>query len=118
MAEIKPSEVRLHVPPLVGTLGRSEYEHAAALIVRTCQVNGDAWAAVTPQQIGKAITEDLDGKVEPLHSLNRNPFFRPDIRGLVAAGHARFVGDGPTLGPVELTEAAIAKIAAGPNPKK
>jgi hypothetical protein len=103
----KPSQVFLNtVPPLTATMGRSEREHAAALLVRTCQVKGDAWQPVTPAMLGEVLRADLGAQVEPWNSLNRNPFFRPDFHDLVAAGFARW-GDDTVKGPLELTELGI-----------
>ncbi len=85
---MKPSDVILTTPPLTGTMGRSEREHAAGLLVRCCQVNGDEWAAFTPQELGKAIEADLNADVEPLASWNRNPFINPDFHDLAKCGFA------------------------------
>jgi hypothetical protein len=102
----KPSQVFLNtVPPLTGTMGRSEREHAAAILVRVCQVKGDAWQAVTPKILGEVLRADLAAQVEPWHSLNANPFFRPDFHELVDAGFARWGEDEGK--PIELTELGI-----------
>ncbi|MFL5303049.1 MAG: hypothetical protein ACJ79R_22185, partial [Anaeromyxobacteraceae bacterium] len=105
------SQVVLGVPPLTGTMGHSECEHAAAIIVRVCQVRGDRWQPVSPAMLGEVINTDLDAKAEPFHSLNRNPFFRPDFCELVEKGFARWCGtDGEKGLPIELTEAGIAAL--------
>lgn len=98
--EFKPSQVFLG-QLLVASFGRAEREAAALLFVRACQVNGDEWQALTPRTVGEAIRADLDAGREPLASLNRNPFFRPDFWSLVAEGFARWTGDAG--GPLELT---------------
>lgn len=103
-----PSEVVLHAIPLVGTLGRTEREMAAALIVRACQVNGDTWQPVTPKMIREMLERDAADGVEPMASLNRNPFARPNFWELVAEGYAS--GDPAKHEPLALTEKALAKI--------
>lgn len=108
MTEYLPSQVDLlgSYPPLVGTLKRTEREIAAALLVRTCQVNGDRWQPVVPRMIGEMLKVDLDAGTEPLASLNNNPFARPDFHELVAEGYA--TGDLTVGGsPIELTEKAF-----------
>lgn len=107
MVTFKPSQVFLNaVPPLVGTMKHSECEHAAALLVLACQLQGDEWAAKRPQDIGHAIGQALDDKIDPWPAIDRNPFFRPDFRALVEEGFARWVeaGDGS---PIEFTEAGL-----------
>jgi hypothetical protein len=107
MIDFKPSQVILNaVPPLTATMGRSEREHAAALLVRASQVKGDTWQPVTPAILGEVIRADLDGAVEPWASLNRNPFFRPDFRDLMQAGFARWCAEGKGA-PIELTESGV-----------
>jgi len=88
----RPSDVVLGTPPLVDTMGRAEAELAAALIVRACQVRGDAWQAVSPDAIVKVIQEDVAAGREPVTSMNRNPFWRPDAHDLVKRGGAEWVG--------------------------
>lgn len=109
---MRPSEVRLVPPlPLVGTLGRTERECAAAIIVRTCVVHGDTWQPVTPSMLGPVMRADLDAGIEPLASMNRNPFARPDFRDLVKAGYA--TGDLDMRdAPLTLTQAAVDVICA------
>jgi len=107
---VKPSDVVLnHIPPLVGTLGRSESEAAAALLVRACQVRGDKWAPVAAEDLGETLSADLDARVEPWASLDRNPFFRPDFWALVEEGNARFTGEAGKS-PIEFTEQGIEKL--------
>lgn len=91
----KPSDVDLRssYPPLVGSMGSTEAEIAAAMIVRTCQVNGDAWQDVPAPMIGKVIKNDIAAMIEPFHSLNGNPFCRPSIQRLVDSGCAEWVGE-------------------------
>ena len=96
----KPSDVNLcaSFPPLVATMGRTEAEIAAALLVRVCQVNGDTWQDIDVVLLSTVIKSDLEAKREPFASLNRNPFCRPDVHDLVKRGFAEWVGDpGQTL---------------------
>ncbi len=90
--DFKPSDVILVGIPLTGTMGRAEAEAMATLLVRTCQVQGNAWQNVEPRAIGEVIQADLAAEREPLHSLNRNPFFRPDPHELVRRGFAEWAG--------------------------
>lgn len=107
----KPSQVQLAPDaPLVATMGRAELEHAAAMIVRACQVSGDVWQPIAPTRMGVVINDDLAAKREPFHSLNTNPFFRPDFRGLVEKGFARWTADGSGA-PIELTAEGIARLS-------
>ena len=109
---MKPSDVVLCVPPLTATLGRSEREHAAALIVRACQELGDKWQAVSPRQVGEVLRADVAAGRQPFASLGVNPFFRPDVHDLVAKGFATMREDKA----VELTEKALEAIAKWARP--
>jgi hypothetical protein len=86
---ILPSQVRLHAGnPLVDTLGKTELECAAGLIVQYCAASGDRWE---PIDVG-GMLEWIRGEAkshgaEPGH-WSRNPFFRPDFQGLGTAGFA------------------------------
>jgi len=102
-----PSQVYLGVPPLVGTMRKSEIEGAAALVIATCAVNGDAWQAVTPKLIGELLRGALEAKTEPWASLNRNPFFRPDIRALAASEYGRWTSETEDPSPIELTKKGL-----------
>ena len=99
MADFKPSDVNLcdSFPPLVGTMGRTEAEIAAALLVRACQVRGDAWQDVDVRTLGEVIKADLEAEREPLHSMNGNPFCRPDAYDLVELCCAEWVEPGKAL---------------------
>lgn len=105
-----PRDIQIGVPPLVGKFGKSEAEHAAALIILVCKAE-NAWRPVFPREIGVMMRDT------PLHMelgrLFSNPFFRPDVHRLVADGWARWVGDsGDGDGrAVELTPAAIEKLS-------
>ncbi len=91
----KPSDVSLYdsFPPLAGTLGKTEAELAATLLVRASQVHGDVWQDIHVRMLGEVIRADLGAKREPLHSMNRNPFCRPDVWQLVKLGCAEWVGE-------------------------
>lgn len=106
---MKPSNVVLFVPPLVGTFGSSEREGAAALMVRACQVRGDEWAPVTWEEIVDVMRGDCSAGVE-FGRLILNPFFRPDVHSLIAEGFARWTSD--VGGSVEFTEKGLATLAA------
>lgn len=109
---MKPSDVSLRTsyPPLVDTMGKSELEIAAAMLLRACQLDGDVFGPKTPREIGEAIKHDseADPPIEPLASLGRTPiaFCFPDFRGLVAAGFARWTTEDEHA-PVEFTQAGI-----------
>lgn len=101
-----PSQVRLGIPPLVGTMERAKREFAAALIVRACQVNGDTWGPVELRALGLVIKDDIDAGREPIASLNRNQFFRPDFHMLADGVFGRWIG-APGESAIELTEHGI-----------
>ena len=101
-----PSQVALIVPPLVGTMESAQREFAATLVVRACQSLGDTWAPVKPEDIGKVIVADIEAKREPIYSLNRNPFFRPDFWKLADGKYGRWTG-APGESAIELTELGI-----------
>lgn len=102
--DFKPSQVLLTAQPLTATMGKSEIEYAAALIVRVCQVNGDRWQPITTEMLVATVHSDLDEKqtrrTRP-RALQRNqqrgahpsaqrfqplrgPFFRPDVHATVS----------------------------------
>lgn len=85
-SDFRPSDVLLIAPPLVGTMGSSEREHAAALLVRACQVLGDAWQPISFEQIRSVMTDDVSAKHDPFASLAVNPFFRPSFEKLCRDG--------------------------------
>ena len=109
---MKPSDVSLltSYPPLVATMGKSELEIAAALLLRACQLDGNEFSAKTPRQIGEAIKHDSEAEppIEPVYSLGRIPiaFCCPDFRGLVAAGFARWT-TAEEHAPIEFTQAGL-----------
>lgn len=108
----------LRATPLVGMFGRAESEQAAAMLVRTLQVNDRSWGPVQPKEIGTMLDAELDeakaaGKRHPWD----HPFFRPDFDGLIESGFARWVeqeGLTDRARPIEFTAQAILKM--GPTP--
>jgi hypothetical protein len=102
-----PSQVRLDAIPLVDTFGRLEREAAATILIRALVRTGNRWSALTPKEIGVALRLDLDEKVQPLHGLRTNPFFRPDFRDLAKAGYAEFRGDPDEGAPLGFTERGL-----------
>lgn len=104
-----PSQVRLVGLPLTGTLGKSELEAAASMIVRALQVTGDTWRAVTLDEVLDAVRTDADNGTPPIGPLIGNPFWRPDFAGLVAAGFCSRSGHGSTA-KLALTDAAIERL--------
>ncbi len=106
--DFRPSDVVLAGMPLVDTMGRAEAEAAATLLVRACQSLGDAWQDIEPRAIGEVIKADLAAGREPLASLNRNPFFRPDAHELVRRGFAEWVGE--AAGALRFTPAGLERL--------
>jgi hypothetical protein len=109
---IKPSEIRFDTsfPPLVGTLGRTEREAAASLLILACQHHGDVWQPITVKQIGEALRAAVEAGRQPFTALNSNPFWRPDFHDLVAQGFA--AGDlSVGTNPLTLSEVTIEIIA-------
>jgi hypothetical protein len=101
-----PSQVVLVPPPLCGTMESAEREYAAALIVRACQVLGDTWRPVGAVELAEIIKADIEQGREPLTSLNRNPFFRPNYHKLADGKYGRWTG-APGESAIELTEKGI-----------
>lgn len=108
-SQFKPSAVILAAPPLVATMERAEREHAACLIVRACQVLGDVWKPIDLKELSGVIAADLEQGREPLASLNRNPFFKPDLQALADGVYGRWTGE-PGVSAIELTEKGIAAL--------
>ena len=95
----KPSEVVLTTPcPLTDCFGKTEREQAAFMLVRALAENGDEWRAITNVEVFATFKRDVEAKREPAIDLCQNPFFRPDVFGLVAMGCVVQVGEnGPTM---------------------
>ncbi len=86
-----PSQILLRSPiPLIGTMGRSEREAAAYLLVRTSQVRGDQWQYIPPRAIGEVMDSDRKAGIEPMVSLSINPFFFPDFHDLIDQQYAEY----------------------------
>lgn len=121
MSKFWPSQVFLNeIPPLVGTMGRSEIEHAAALLVRACQVRGDVWAPVAPTDMGAVLTRDLESDIDPWRALDRNRFFNPNFDALVERGFAKRLDDGrghPRRASLAFTEKGIEALRKYVQPK-
>lgn len=81
---MKPTDIYLGLPPLVGTFGRSELEHAAAVLVMAMQLR-DVWEPITWEDVEKAIEKDP--------TFAKNPFFKPSFFDLIAGGYAVMVDD-------------------------
>lgn len=110
MAELspyRPSDLDVSLGQFVATLGKSELEQGAALLARVCAVLGDRWEPHTFEEVAESFGRDVINDVAPWNRLVRNPFWRPDLRALVAAGFAT-VEDGETIC---LTAEAISRIA-------
>lgn len=91
----KPSDVNLcdSFSPLCNTMGHTEAELAAMLLVRACQECGDAWQDIDARMLGAVIKADVAARREPLYGMNHNPFCRPDMYDLVRRGCAEWVGE-------------------------
>ena len=99
-------------PPLVGTLGRSEVEYAAALILYGLHRLGRAWTAPLDEaELLSVLQADLALGRGPVASWTRNPFMPvPDFDSLVAKGFA--TRDGGDVVAISLTPAALLRVAA------
>ncbi len=84
-----PSQVDLGrgEPPLVGTLGRTEREVAAAILIRWCQIRM-AWSPCNVQEIVRHLesVEKADREKELLYRWFSNPYLKPDFRSLFERG--------------------------------
>lgn len=102
---MRPEEIELLAPPLAATFGRSEAEHAAAVIIRGLAFHQlELFEPISWRQIQEAMVADVAELREPFASLVKNPFFRPDPHDLVERGFARWVEDGVVI---ELTPAVV-----------
>lgn len=97
-----PSKISLNSsPPLIGTLGKAECEHAAACLIRCYQVKGN-WEPITHQEF-YLMAREAPG---PLEVWFPNPLFKPDFKALVKEGYAVQVYDG-----YDLTSVGLEKLA-------
>jgi hypothetical protein len=106
-----PSAIRILVPPFVGTLGSAELEHAAALLVRACQVRGDRWQPMLYEEMEEALRDDVSQGRGPLCRFLQSPFLSPDFARLVEGQWAAWHGE-PGKGKLELAPRTIMAIAA------
>jgi hypothetical protein len=98
--------------PLVGTLGKSGIECAAAALLFALHKLGREWSApIAVSEIAQVLSAAIDAGEEPVRTWSRNPFLRPDWGGLVARGFAlrEQTLDGLVL---TLTSAALERVAA------
>lgn len=97
------------VPPLVGTLGHAEAEHAAAVLLWVLHRQGKGWGdAVALTELGREVEEARKQRAQPVWTWSLNPFFRPSIRELVTRGWAvRTEGGG-----LQLTPACLERVKA------
>jgi hypothetical protein len=105
----EPMRLLTQMPPLTGTLDKSEVEMAAALILFAHHVSGREWSASVPaKELGKVVEEH--GDKPPLKWWITNPFLRPDFAELVERGWAvkQETPDGDVL---TLTPAALERVA-------
>ena len=107
----KPSDVVLHVPPLTDTMKKTESEHAAALMVRVCQVRGDMWQEVPWAAVKEVIRADVAAETEPVASLMRNPFFRPMVDRLASDGYVTTTGEPGKIESLKFTEKGLRAIS-------
>lgn len=91
MADFKPSDVALSIPPLVGVFGNAEAEHAAAVMVRGLQGTTNSFRPISFVDARYVIERDVEAKRKPFALLMPNPFFNPNIDKLIHLGFARFV---------------------------
>ena len=101
--EFRPSQVELGVPPLTGTMGRCETECAAGMIVRYCQIAGDTWQRIRTKDMSSVMLRDVEEGNEPTKAWSTNPFFNPDMWGLVSGGFAVIDRDPDGVEAIELT---------------
>lgn len=103
-----PSAIRILVPPFVGSLGSAELEHAAALLVRACQVRGDRWQPMLYDEMEAVLKDDIAQQRGPICRFLRSPFLSPDFARLVDGGWAAWHGE---PGKLELAPRTIVAIA-------
>lgn len=110
---MKPSDIDVFgVPPLVGTMGKSEVELAAAILVRVLALNGDIWRAVSLQEAAAVETverERLKGKEAGVPEFWTIPPFisSPDFHELVERGYASFDDQGGAPPDIAFTEKGL-----------
>lgn len=102
----KPADVIIDddpiVPAFVNTLGRSELEFCAGLIVRWHQVQGYVdWMPVSRADIGEFMMKHRDDPY--LSRCGRNPFWKPDPFAFARGGYISWPENSPPSTKGELT---------------
>ena len=104
MNQFRPSQVSLSgVPPLVGTMGKSEAEAAAAVLVAFLSANGDEWRPVSSHDVLCFLLPAIDDNKHPLAHMLENPFWNPEPNAIVDLGFGTWVRDDS----IELTPSGI-----------
>lgn len=108
----KPSEVNIlgSFPPLCATMGKTEAEVAAALLVDYLALNGDDWGPATPKQLGEHLQNSSMNRGtdrDPWPSIIRNPFAQPSFGELVMRGFATWQSNGIVWMSVTFTATGI-----------
>jgi hypothetical protein len=96
--------------PLLGALGRSETEFAAALVIFAQERLELPWG--TPIARGAffaCIRDALSAKVEPVVGWARNPFLKADFDALISGGWA--TDDGTAIALTPALREAVARYA-------
>ncbi len=103
---MKPSDIVLLDPcPLTAAFGRVENEAAATFMLLAMRQDEDTFRAVTPVEIGEAIKAHHEKKG---FTWITNPFYRPDVIGLVKRGAAVLTNPEDGYGsPVQFTEQGL-----------
>jgi hypothetical protein len=100
-------------PPLVGTFGKIEKEFAAGLLVLVCQLDGDEWRPVYPNEVGTVCKLHIEDVKEYAWIEFALGFAPPNFDGLIEQGDAEFVGDEEDIRkrPVQFTAQGLDKLA-------
>lgn len=81
---MKPSDINLgSFPPLTNTFGKTEAELAAALMVHTLHIAGDAFRPLSWSEVVDTITAEVAANRGPWAKLMANPMFRPSLPELM-----------------------------------
>lgn len=100
----------LYTPPLAGTLGRTETEVAAAVVIFAQERLGLTWGQpIGRAVIGACLRAAVTADVEPIVSWTRDPALTPDFDALIAGGWA--TDDGTSLALTPALREAIARYA-------
>lgn len=103
---MRPSDVVLLDPcPLTATFKRVENEAAAAFMLLAMRQDEDTFRVVTPVEVGEAIKAHHDKKG---FTWIANPFYRPDVIGLVKMGAVDLISPEDGYGsPVQFSEKGL-----------